>query len=95
MAKRQRGIQYVPTGIVGFDEITRGGLPAGRITVVLGGAGGGKTIFGAQTLAAGAREFGEPGIFVAFEEERPGLGLRQRRAPSRSRDAPAPWPGAH
>lgn len=68
MAKKQRGIEYVPTGIVGFDEITGGGLPAGRITVVLGGAGGGKTIFGAQTLAAGARHFGEPGVFVAFEE---------------------------
>jgi circadian clock protein KaiC len=68
MAKRRRGIEYVPTGIIGFDEITGGGLPAGRITVVLGGAGGGKTIFGVQTLAAGAREFGEPGVFVAFEE---------------------------
>lgn len=68
MTKKQRGIQYAPTGIGGFDEITGGGLPAGRITVVLGAAGGGKTIFGAQMLAAGAREFGEPGLFVAFEE---------------------------
>jgi len=42
------GIRYVPTGIPGFDEITGGGLPAGRITAVLGGAGGGKTIFAVQ-----------------------------------------------
>jgi circadian clock protein KaiC len=62
------GIRYVPTGIAGFDEITGGGLPAGRITVVLGGAGGGKTIFGVQALIAGARDHGEPGIFVSFEE---------------------------
>jgi len=68
MIKRHRGIRYVSTGIRGFDEITGGGLPAGRITVVLGGAGGGKTIFGVQALAVGARQFAEPGVFVAFEE---------------------------
>lgn len=68
MTSRQRGNRYVPTGIAGFDEITGGGLPAGRITVILGGAGGGKTIFGVQTLVAGARRYGEPGVFVAFEE---------------------------
>jgi circadian clock protein KaiC len=62
------GIRHVPTGISGFDEITGGGLPAGRITVVLGGAGGGKTIFGIQALVLGARDFGEPGVFVSFEE---------------------------
>ena len=66
--KEVGGIRYVPTGIPGFDEITGGGLPAGRITVVLGGAGGGKTIFGVQALVAGARDFGEPGVFVSFEE---------------------------
>jgi circadian clock protein KaiC len=66
--KRVGGIRYVPTGIPGFDEITGGGLPAGRTTVVLGGAGGGKTIFGAQVLVVGARDFGEPGILVSFEE---------------------------
>jgi len=64
----RKGIQYAATGIRGFDEITGGGLPAGRITVVLGSAGGGKTIFGLQTLVTGARDFGEPGVFVAFEE---------------------------
>jgi circadian clock protein KaiC len=58
----------VRTGIPGFDEICGGGLPAGRITVVLGGPGSGKTIFAVQMLAHGARHEGEPGIFVAFEE---------------------------
>jgi circadian clock protein KaiC len=66
--KKRSGLSYVPTGVAGFDEITGGGLPAGRITVVVGGPGSGKTIFAAQTLAEGARRFGEPGIFVAFEE---------------------------
>jgi circadian clock protein KaiC len=55
------------TGIVGFDEITGGGLPQGRVTVVVGGAGSGKTIFSLQVLVRGAR-LGQPGIFVAFEE---------------------------
>lgn len=57
-----------PTGIGGFDEITAGGLPRGRATVVVGGAGSGKTVFALQTLVHGARDSGEPGIFVAFEE---------------------------
>ncbi len=61
-------MRCVPTGIAGFDEITAGGLPARRVTLVLGGAGSGKTIFGMQALVSGARQFGEPGIFVAFEE---------------------------
>jgi circadian clock protein KaiC len=55
------------TGIAGFDEITGGGLPAGRTTLVTGGPGSGKTIFALQTLVSGAAA-GEPGIFVAFEE---------------------------
>ncbi len=57
-----------PTGIVGFDEITAGGLPTGRTTLLLGGPGSGKTIFAIQFLVHGARNLGEPGIFVAFEE---------------------------
>jgi len=56
------------TGITGFDEITRGGLPRGRTTLLTGGPGSGKTIFGLQLLAHGARACNEPGIFVAFEE---------------------------
>jgi len=59
----------MPTGITGLDEITRGGLPRGRTTVVLGGPGCGKTLLALQTLVHGARQFGEPGIFVAFEED--------------------------
>ena len=57
-----------PTGIAGFDEITGGGLPQGRTTLLTGGPGSGKTIFALQFLVHGARECGEPGIFVAFEE---------------------------
>jgi circadian clock protein KaiC len=58
----------MPTGIAGFDEIAGGGLPRAGVTVVLGGAGAGKTIFGMQVLASGSREADEPGILVAFEE---------------------------
>jgi circadian clock protein KaiC len=57
-----------PTGITGFDEITGGGLPRGRSTLLVGGAGSGKTIFAQQFLVHGARKCKEPGIFVAFEE---------------------------
>jgi circadian clock protein KaiC len=61
-------IRKSPTGILGFDEITGGGLPRGRTTLVAGGPGCGKTVFGLQFLVNGANDFGEPGIFVAFEE---------------------------
>jgi circadian clock protein KaiC len=57
-----------PTGIAGFDEITGGGLPRGRTTLLVGGPGSGKTIFALQFMAHGARNCKEPGIFVAFEE---------------------------
>ena len=57
-----------PTGIAGFDEITGGGLPRGRTTLLVGGPGSGKTILALQFLAHGARDCAEPGIFVAFEE---------------------------
>jgi circadian clock protein KaiC len=63
-----RSLIRVPTGILGFDEIADGGLPRGGVTVVLGGAGAGKTIFGLQVLASGARDYDEPGVLVAFEE---------------------------
>ena len=56
------------TGIEGFDEITNGGLPRGRTTLIEGGPGSGKTIMGLQSLVNGARLDNEPGIFVAFEE---------------------------
>ena len=57
-----------PTGIQGFDEITDGGLPAGRPTLVCGGAGCGKTLFGMEFLVRGATQFNEPGVFMSFEE---------------------------
>ncbi len=57
-----------PTGIGGFDEITHGGLPSGRTTLVMGGPGCGKTVFALQSLVHGVRQLKEGGIFVAFEE---------------------------
>jgi circadian clock protein KaiC len=57
-----------PTGIAGFDEITGGGLPRGRTTLLVGGPGSGKTILALQFLVHGAQHCKEPGIFVAFEE---------------------------
>src|SRR5258708_3329007 len=62
------GLHKMPTGIEGFDAITGGGLPRNRTSLILGGPGGGKTVFALQTLVNRARQFGEPGIFVAFEE---------------------------
>jgi len=56
------------TGITGFDEITAGGLPCGRTTLLVGGTGSGKTVFALQTLVNGAQMYAEPGIFVCFEE---------------------------
>lgn len=62
------GLLKCPTGISGLDEITRGGLPQGRPTLICGGAGSGKTLFAMEFLVRGAVEFGEPGVFIAFEE---------------------------
>jgi circadian clock protein KaiC len=61
-------LQKVPTGIAGFDDVTRGGLPQGRTTLICGAAGCGKTLFGTQFLVRGALDAGEPGVFVSFEE---------------------------
>jgi len=60
-------VQKTPSGISGFDQITGGGLPAGRSTLVCGGPGSGKTIFAVEFLVRGAA-LGEPGVFVTFEE---------------------------
>jgi circadian clock protein KaiC len=59
----------VRTGIEGFDEISRGGLPVGRTTLIMGTPGAGKTVFALQTLVSAARTEREAGIFVAFEEK--------------------------
>ena len=64
----QRSLPKSATGINGFDEITEGGLPQGRPTLVCGSAGCGKTLFAIEFLIHGALEHNEPGVFVAFEE---------------------------
>lgn len=67
-APSRRPIPKSPSGIQGLDEITGGGLPQGRPTLVCGGAGCGKTLMSMEFLVRGATEFNEPGVFVAFEE---------------------------
>lgn len=64
----QISLQKAPTGIDGFDEITFGGLPKGRPSLVCGSAGCGKTLFAMEFLIHGATMYDEPGVFVAFEE---------------------------
>lgn len=62
------GLAKAPTGISGLDEITGGGLPRGRPTLVCGSAGCGKTLLSMEFLVRGAMQFDEPGVFMAFEE---------------------------
>ncbi len=62
------GVEKCPTGIQGLDEITNGGLPRGRPTLVCGGAGSGKTLLAMEFIVRGIRDYGEPGVFMAFEE---------------------------
>ncbi len=57
-----------PSGILGLDEITNGGLPKGRVSLVVGKAGSGKTLLGMEFLVHGALDYREPGVFVSFEE---------------------------
>lgn len=57
-----------PTGIPGMDEVTEGGIPKGRTTLVCGGSGAGKTLFAMEFLVNGAIQYNEPGVFLAFEE---------------------------
>jgi circadian clock protein KaiC len=61
-------LQKSQTGIKGLDEITNGGLPRGRTTLVCGGAGCGKTMLAMEFLVKGTLDYGEPGVFMAFEE---------------------------
>ena len=76
MIKQNRGNRAKPiatlkkerTGISGFDEITRGGLPAGRTSLICGSAGAGKTLFAMEFLVRGATLYDEPGVFISFEE---------------------------
>jgi len=68
ITRRPPNANKASTGIEGFDEITNGGLPHGRTTLLVGQPGSGKTIFGLRFLVFGAQVCREPGIFVAFEE---------------------------
>ena len=65
---QMNALPKTPTGIQGLDEITGGGLPKGRPTLVCGNAGCGKTLFAMEFLVRGAMEYNEPGVFMAFEE---------------------------
>src|SRR4029077_14491902 len=56
------------TGIAGFDEVTNGGVPKGRPSIVCGGAGCGKTMFAGEFLVGGATQYNEPGVLMTFEE---------------------------
>jgi len=69
-ASSRRRLPKCPTGIRGLDEITDGGLPRGRPTLLCGGAGCGKTLLATEFLVRGAMEFGEPGVLMCFEETR-------------------------
>jgi circadian clock protein KaiC len=64
----KKALKKVLTGISGFDQITGGGLPAGRTSLVCGAAGCGKTLFGTEFLVRGALDYKEPGALIAFEE---------------------------
>jgi len=61
-------LEKAPTGIAGFDEVTSGGVPKGRPTIVCGGPGCGKTMFAVEFLVRGATEYNEPGVLMTFEE---------------------------
>jgi circadian clock protein KaiC len=66
--RKRHGLSKARTGIAGLDEITQGGLPRGRPTLVSGRAGCGKTVLGLEFIVRGAAEFDEPGVIVSFEE---------------------------
>lgn len=67
-SKPLEGLQKEPTGIPGFDEITGGGLPQGRPTLICGSAGAGKTLFAMEFLVKGTMLHNQPGVFMSFEE---------------------------
>jgi circadian clock protein KaiC len=71
--KENRSLPKAPTGIQGLDEITGGGFPRGRPTLICGSAGAGKTLLAMEFLVRGATEYNEPGVFMAFEETGPEL----------------------
>ncbi len=73
-----RALPKAPTGIQGLDEITAGGFPRGRPTLVCGSAGCGKTLLAMEFLVRGATQYGEAGVFMAFEETGPELAQNVR-----------------
>jgi circadian clock protein KaiC len=72
-SQENRSLPKAPTGIQGLDEITGGGFPRGRPTLICGSAGAGKTLLAMEFLIRGATEYNEPGVFMAFEETAPEL----------------------
>src|ERR1035437_8094353 len=68
MNSENRLLAKTPTGIEGLDEVTNGGLPIGRTSLVFGSAGSGKTVLGMEFLVHGILDYDEPGVFMAFEE---------------------------
>ncbi|MGA2219912.1 MAG: circadian clock protein KaiC [Terracidiphilus sp.] len=68
MDSSKNSLRKTPTGVEGLDEVTMGGLPTGRTTLVCGSAGSGKTVLGMEFLVHGILDHGEPGVFMAFEE---------------------------
>lgn len=66
--RMELSLEKSPTGIGGFDEITKGGVPKGRPTIVCGGPGCGKTMFALEFLVRGAMQYDEPGVLMTFEE---------------------------
>jgi circadian clock protein KaiC len=84
LSSRQRkapladALPKAPTGIAGLDEITFGGVPRGRPTLVCGSAGSGKTLLAMEFLLRGATQFDEPGVFMAFEESEEDLAQNVR-----------------
>ena len=68
MPSNRHQLHKCPTGIKGFDEITEGGLPKNRITLIGGGTGSGKTLLGIDFIINGAAHYNEPGVFMSFEE---------------------------
>ncbi len=73
LGKENRRLPKALTGIQGLDEITQGGFPRGRPTLICGSAGAGKTLLAMEFLVRGATEYNEPGVFMAFEETAPEL----------------------
>ena len=68
LPNKEHSLLKSPTGIDGFDDITKGGLPRGRPTLIVGGPGAGKTLFAMEFLVNGVTKFNEPGVFFSFEE---------------------------